>query len=83
MRWGHLLGGAPETGVEHGKAAEPEGSPPGAETAPAAEFRKVAPAGSPGRGGDRVEALEAEMAALRSEVANLKEEFDAFRRQFE
>ena len=49
------------------------------------ESDPVEPAVAPRRdgGGDRIQALEAEVASLREEVAGLREALDAFRRQFE
>lgn len=86
MRWAHLLGGAPEVGegaVDRSGPASSPGSRQLEEPSRGATSPQAAPAGSPGGGGDRIGALEAEVAALRAEVAGLREELDAFRRQFE
>lgn len=78
MRWAHLLGGAPDP-AETDPAG---GAPPAADREPSGPLEaRGAPRG--GGAGDRMGALEAEVASLRAEVAGLREEFDAFRGQFE
>jgi hypothetical protein len=77
IRWTHLLAGPPEVDEAEPRQAEPWEPDPGE-----ARSRDAATS-SPGEGGDRIEALEAEVASLREEVAGLREELDAFRRQFE
>ncbi|HSM06173.1 MAG TPA: YceH family protein [Longimicrobiales bacterium] len=74
LRWGHLLGGSPEV-EEEVAPAEPSEVPGRGEGA--------SNSGASGSSGDRIEALEAEVASLRDEVAGLRAELDAFRRQFE
>lgn len=56
------------------------GGPPDDET-PADSEAPPSPRGA--AAGDRLEALEQEVATLREEVAELREQLDAFRRQFE
>lgn len=75
-RWTHLLGGEPE---EDEDPVEPTGAPG---QLGAASSRGTRGSGSTG-GGDRIGALEAEVASLREEVVSLREDLEAFRGQFE
>jgi uncharacterized protein YceH (UPF0502 family) len=75
-RYAHLLAGEPSDASL--VAAEPATQRPEGPGAP----RRVRAAAEP-EGLARVEALEQEVASLRSELGELRESFDAFRSQFE
>ena len=53
------------------------------ETDTAQSNTAAAPAAQRGQDGDRLAALEEEVAALRREVADMKDQWERFRRQFE
>lgn len=69
VRYAHLLAGEPPA----------EANPP----AGGAGVDDIQPTGAKAVGGSRVEALEAEVAALRVEMEELRSLFEAFRQQFE